>query len=180
MAIRRICSAVLRPFWRNTEGNATMEFMVIVPFLFYIIFSIAEAGVLMVRSVMLDRGLDTAIRDLRLGLTPGIDHDGIKDIICDAAFLLGSCEDVLLLELTPIPNFADSIPATPTSCVDRTSDIDPVISFNPGVESDVMLVRACIVVDPIFPGMGLGALLPKDDSGGYAITSQSAFVNEPD
>ena len=61
--------------------------------------SIAEAGVLMTQVAMLDRGVDVAIRDVRLGVNPGITHDDLKAKICEAAFLLGGCNEAVLLEL---------------------------------------------------------------------------------
>jgi len=163
---------------RDDCGNATMEFCIIMPVLIYILFSLAEAGVLMTRTIMLDRGVDLAIRDLRLGLTPGATHDDIKNKICDGAFLLTDCRSSVLLELTPVASAA-SFPAGTANCIDRTSQVAPTVNFNPGARSEIMFVRACIVVDPLFPGMGLGALLPKDASGGYAIVVQTAFMNEP-
>jgi hypothetical protein len=178
MRIIRSLPKCLGALWRDTSGNATMEFVVLFPFLMYMILSIGEAGVLMTRTVMLDRGLDIAIRDLRLGLTPGVTHDDIKQQICDAAFLLGECEDVVLLELLPLPNAA-SFPAGGANCIDRTSEIEPTITFTPGARSEIMFVRACLIVDPVFPGMGLGAMLSTDASGGYSIVAQTAFVNEP-
>ncbi len=165
-------------FAGDTAGNATIEFVILAPFLFYMLFSIAEIGVLMTRSVMVERGLRVAMRELRLGLIPNPTPDLIKQHICDAAFLLSDCENELMLELTPLPNAA-SFPAGQVQCVDRTSDVQPVVNFNPGQPSEIMLVRACIVVDPLFPGTGLGAMLPKDASGGYGIVAHAAFVNEP-
>ena len=155
-----------------------MEFVVLFPFLMFMLFSIAEAGVLMARTVMLERGLDIAVRDLRLGLTPGVTHDIIKGQICDAAFLLGDCEEVVLLELSPLADVAN-FPTGEAQCIDRTSDVDPMITFDPGTSSEIMVIRACLIVDPMFPGMGLGAMLPVDASGGYSIVMQSAFMNEP-
>ena len=169
----------LGAFRRDTSGNATMEFVIVFPALLYMLFTMAEAGVLMTRTAMLTRGLDIAIRDLRLGLTPGVTHDDIKESVCDAAFLLGDCDDVLLLELTPLPDI-DSFPASGATCVDRTADVEPTISFIPGARSEIMFVRACVIVDPVFPGAGLGAMLPADASGGYAIVAKSAFMNEPE
>ena len=65
------------------------------------------------------------------------------------------------------------------NCIDRTEEVEPVINFNPGARSEIMFVRACVIVDPIFPGTGIGALLPVDRRGGYAIVTQRAFMNEP-
>jgi hypothetical protein len=169
----------LASFWSDTSGNATMEFVVLFPFLIYMLFSIAEAGVLMTRTVMLDRGLDLAVRDLRLGLTSGVTHDIIKQQICAGAFLLSGCEEAVLLELSPLPDLT-SFPAGAANCVDRTETVEPIITFTPGGRSEIMFVRTCLIVDPVFPGTGLGAMLPVDASGGYAIVVQSAFMNEPE
>lgn len=178
MTIRTSIRSRVAAIAHDTGGNATLEFVVLAPFLFYMIFSIAEAGVLMTRTVMLDRGVDIAIRDLRLGLTPGITHDGLKQKICENAFLLGGCNDGLLLELVTVAGAA-SFPAGETNCIDRTGTVDPTINFTPGARSEIMFVRACVIVDPIFPGIGLAAMLPSDASGGHAIVVQTAFMNEP-
>ncbi len=165
-------------FCRDDGGNATIEFVVLMPFLLVMIFSMAEAGVLMTRTIMLDRGIDIAIRDVRLGLTPGITHDEFRQKICESAFLLTTCNEAVLLELTPVAN-ATSFPSGEVNCVDRTEEIEPTVTFVPGARSEIMFVRACLIVDPIFPGSGLGAVLPVDSSGGYAIVVQTAFMNEP-
>lgn len=168
----------LTTFWNDTDGNASMEFVVLSLVIFYFVFSLVEAGVLMTRTVMLERGVNIAVRDLRLGITANPDHDTIKAEICKAAYLLKNCESSLLLELTPL-DISGNFPTGQANCVDRTEEVTPVINFDPGGRSEIMFVRACLVVDPLFPGMGLGAKLPKDKSGGYAIVVQSAFVNEP-
>lgn len=169
----------LRRFVRDETGNATLEFIVIVPFLVYIIFMMAEIGVLMARTVMIDRGMDIAVRDLRLGLIPGATHDQIKEKVCEAAFLIGDCNTSLTLDVTPLRDLS-LFPSGAYNCVDRTGDVEPVVQFDPGGRSEIVVIRACIVVDPVFPGTGIGAMLPKDASGGYQIVATSAFMNEPE
>lgn len=169
----------LRALAGDCSGNATIEFVILFPVLMYMILSIAEAGSLMARSVMLDRGVELAMRALRLGLAPGITHDEMKQRICDGAFLIGDCRRAIQLELVPLSRAGGFLTAAAT-CVDRTGKIEPVINFDPGARGEIMLVRACLVVDPIFPGMGLGAMLPVDASGGVRLTAVSAFMNEPE
>jgi hypothetical protein len=170
--------ARLVDFWCDCAGNATIEFVILFPFLMYMVLSIAETGALMARSVMLDRGVELAMRDLRLGRSQGITHEQLKVKICDGAFLLGDCLRSVQLELLPLDR-ADSFLTTSASCIDRTGEIEPVITFDPGARNEIMLVRACVVVDPIFPGTGLGAMLPVDASGGVRLTASSAYMNEP-
>ena len=176
MVLRRRMSG----FLRDREGAASLEFAILILPTLYILFSIAEAGLLMARTVMMDRGLDMAVRDIRLGLETGETHDGLKTRICEEAFLVGDCEDSLVLELAPLENTAD-FGAGEVNCVDRKADppVAPVIEYDSGSRGEIMFVRACLIVDPLFPGMGLGALLPVDASGGHAIVVQGAFMNEP-
>lgn len=162
----------------DEDGSAAVEFVIVAPVYFALMFSMFEAGWLMTQSMMLERGLDITVRDLRLGLQTDTSHDNFKDIICDNAKILKNCEDNMLLELVPIDDSSD-VPTT-TVCVDRDSEVEPVVTFNPGARSQIMFMRACVVIDPLMPGMGLGLHLPKDESGGFALVAYSAFVNEPE
>jgi hypothetical protein len=63
--------------------------------------------------------------------------------------------------------------------VDRATQIEPAVTFIPGGENELVLIRVCAVFDPIFPTTGLGLDLPLDPSGGYQLLAMSTFVNEP-
>ncbi|MEM7190213.1 MAG: TadE/TadG family type IV pilus assembly protein [Pseudomonadota bacterium] len=173
---------IARRFLKDRNGGATMEFMVLFPFLMTLIFMIAEIGTFMVRSVNIERALDIAIRDVRLGVA-GIDSlDGLRTRICGSAFLISDCESALLVELFSLGNAAAGagLPAGLYQCRNRAEDIDPVVSFDPSGPGEIIVVRACLVADPIFPATGLLSTLPEAMGGGYAILAQSAFINEPD
>ena len=172
---------VLRRLWRREEGSSTLEFIVLFPFLGYLIFGLAETGVLIVRSTNLDRGVDIAVRDVRLGQPSVASYDGLRDRICQLSFLLGSCNETLRLELTAIGTTpSGGTPSGAVSCTNRADpDISPPIQFDTSTPGEIVIVRACLIVDPVFPGTGFMALLPKSDGGGYALVSRSAFMNEP-
>jgi hypothetical protein len=53
------------------------------------------------------------------------------------------------------------------------------LRFNAGARSSIVYVRACFVVSPLTPGMGLAMALSKDATGAVRIVSKSAFANEP-
>lgn len=168
---------LLKKFGRDRSGAASVEFVMIAPLYFALVLSTFEAGWLMTKSMMLERGMDLTIRELRLGLHSNPSHDQFKKIICDNAKILKNCEQTMLLELVPITSAA-TIP-TSTVCRDRSSPVAPTVTFSPGVTTETMFVRACVVVDPIVPGMGLALHLPLDQSGGMALVSYGAFKNEP-
>ena len=169
------------------DGGSTVEFVLVFPIFIALVLSIFEAGWLMTKSMFLDRGLEIAMRDVRLGALPETDIDlAIKTKLCDHALLLDDCMNTLILELKPIDTSAD-FPTDDADCVRReegedgeTLYVNPQDDFNPGGRSQLMFVRACVLIDPIFPGIGLGLQLPKDSSGAVQMTAMSAFINEPE
>ncbi|MCR8723675.1 TadE/TadG family type IV pilus assembly protein [Frigidibacter sp. ROC022] len=168
----------LRRF-RREEGTATIEFVILFPVFIVLMISGIEAGVLMTRQMMLERGLDLTMRSLRLGTVANPTHDNVKALICKNSMIIPNCENVVQLELREVDTTAWNVPLEGNNCVDRTAEIDPVINFNPGERNKLMMVRACAVFDPMFPATGLAVHLPRDASGGYRLIATSAFVNEP-
>jgi len=163
---------------KDTRGAAAVEFAMVVPILLAIIFSTFEAGWMMLQSIMLDRAVDMTVRELRLGTFANPTHDAMRAKVCDRAMVLINCNASLALELIPISGAA-SYPTDNARCVNRNSTIAPVLRFNGGARSEIMFVRACYVVSPLTPGLGLALALTKDESGALRLVSRSAFINEP-
>ena len=168
-----------RRFLRREDGNSTMQFVILLPLFVSILMMSAEAGIMLTRQAMLERSLDIAVRDLRLGTWQDPTHEQLKDRICDGTTIVRDCRQNLLLELSPVNTDTWAMPPDPPACIDRDEDIQPVTTFVPGAGNQLMLVRACFVIDPLFPTTYLGLQLPLDASGGYQLRSASSFVNEP-
>jgi hypothetical protein len=64
-------------------------------------------------------------------------------------------------------------------CVDRREEARPVVSMVPGSGNDVMILRFCLLVDPLFASWGLGAMMPRVEGGGIPLYAHTFFVNEP-
>lgn len=155
-----------------------MEFVIAFPVVIWFIMSIFEVGFIATRIVLLEHGLDVASRDLRIGSDPAMDHDKLKQNICARSRVVVNCERDLVLELVELDVNA-AYPHNQPNCTDRTEEIEPTIEFNPGGRNRIMFVRACMIIDPIFPGLGLTLGLRKDRTGGYQAVVYSAFLNEP-
>lgn len=164
---------------RDEDGGATFEFVLLFPLMISMLMMSAEAGLLLTRQAMMERGLDVAMRELRLGTWDNPDQDTLRQAICDNATSIPDCENVMLIELQPIDPDTWALPAEPTTCVDRDDNMQPVVTLNSGGSNEIMLVRACMVVDPIFPTSNWGLRLQLDSSGGYQMRTASLFVNEP-
>jgi len=168
----------LKRFVRSNRGAAAVEFALVAPMLFALIFSTLEAGWLMTQSVMLDHAVDRSVRQIRIGTLAGATVAQFRATVCAAAVVLGNCESTLAIELIPITTAGD-LPVDGARCVNRASPIAPVLRHNPGARSQTVFVRACFVTDPLTPFLGLALRMPTDDTGAFRIISTSAFANEP-
>lgn len=166
-------------WWRRETGTATVEFVLVFPLVTFVFFAALETGLFMTRHVMFDRAVDMAMRDLRLGLIPVPKSETLKKAICDRSVLMEDCAAALKIELSIIDTATWVFPEVPVDCVDRSKPMKPSLDPNVGEENDIMLVRACITADAMFPTTGIALRLPQDGNGGYYIASVSGFVNEP-
>jgi hypothetical protein len=164
---------------QDEEGTATIPFLLFMPFFMMLVCSSVEMGMMMVRTVMLERAVDMSVRGLRLGFWSPPTHDELKRTICNQAGLIPDCMRALLIELRPVDKTTWQPLGSGPTCVDRSQPIQPVTTFVAGGENDMMLLRACAKVRPLFPAFGAGAGFPKDGYGTVAIVSSTAFVNEP-
>lgn len=167
-------------FRRSEEGNATVEFVIMFPVIIVVFMSLFEVAMLSTRAAMLERALDITIRGVRLttGLNPT--HTALRNQICEYGAFLPDCKNTLLLEMIPVGVPAFTMPNYRAPCIDRdSSNAPPVHSFSHGVGNQLMVVRACYVVEPLFPLSGAGLGLTRDASGGYQIIAASGYVAEP-
>lgn len=168
-------------FFGDTRGAATMEFVVLVPFLMIVVFMFAEIGILTGRTVLLKRGVAVAARDIRLGANSTADLQAFRNTACRNAFLINSCYRELTVDIAPLNLAARNNPTGQIACRNRKDpDATPATAYNVGVDGNIMLIKACLIVDPVFPGTGLGAGLKWADGRGYAIIVKTAFMNECD
>jgi hypothetical protein len=164
---------------RREDGTSTIEFCFAVPMFLFMFMGSFDSGLLMLRDVMLNRALDLTMRELRLGHFDNPTHESVKHELCLRTVVIQDCEKVVKLELRPIDNSTWDLPTTSVPCVDRSANIDVASEFRSGGGNQLMIVRACAIVQPMFPGTGIGLRMPKDAEGGYGLVARSAFVNEP-
>ncbi len=177
--MRRLIARMRRGFTGNESGTVSTEFVVLVPFLLSFITFSVELGIVTMQSAMLERGLDIAVRDIRLGTGTAPQHDAIKNSICENALVIANCREKLRLEMVPtdLRNLTalDPVP----DCTDAAEPAKPLRAFIPGGQNQLMLLRACLKYRPLFPEKILGRALFKDSSGETAFIAMSAFVQEP-
>lgn len=169
----------LRRFLRREDGHTTVEFAITFPSMLLFMLAGIELAFVTMRHAGLEHALDLTVRDIRLGTGSAPQHDEIKASICARAGFLDNCSEVLRLEMITLdPRDWAGLDDDP-DCVDRSEEVAPVRSFVNGQSNELMVLRACAKVDPVFPTTGLGSNIAKDGAGQYQLVSISAFVQEP-
>ncbi|TMV08036.1 pilus assembly protein [Ruegeria sediminis] len=176
--IRHILKATRR-FARKENGTATVEFVMVYPAIIALMLSGVELGFVVLHHAMLERAVDLTVRDIRLGTGTNPKHDELKDTICERAIFINDCKANLRLEMIRQDPFAAiTIPEEP-DCTDTSEEVKPVRTFVNGQSNELMVLRACAKINPIFPTSILGAQLSDNTDGQYALTATTAFVQEP-
>lgn len=166
-------------FRRDDAGTSTVEFVLWAPLGLFVIVGATELGYYNVRHAMLERGLDTTVREIRLatGFIPT--HDTIRDSICETAGIIQDCQSNLRLEMKIVdPRNFVGIPVD-ADCSNQSQEARPLRQFQPGEANQLMLLRACVMYDLITPNWALGKLLDPDGDGYTPMIATTAFVQEP-
>ncbi len=176
---RRI-ALMFRRFRKDEKGLAAIEFALFFPVFLGFFFWAIELGIMQIKSVMLDHALDVSMREIRLGMVSEPSPDKLKTAICNRARIINDCADQLMIDMRPVSTTTWAMPATPVACVNNDDEnMQPSVTFDPGRQNEIMLVRACVNIPVLFPNMMFGRQLKKDTSGRISIASITAFVNEP-
>ncbi len=170
----------LKRFGKEEDGQIFVEFILSVPVFIGLMLISVELGMFTFKQVMLDRGLDIAVRQIRLGTGQNLTHGQVKATICQNAGFLTDCQDTLRLEMLPInPRQFGAGFRAGADCVDVSQPVTPLRAFVHGNNHQLMILRACYMFKPVFPTTGMGQAYTKDGSGRAKMFSMAAFVQEP-
>jgi Flp pilus assembly protein TadG len=182
----------LRAFGRE-DGNMTIEFVIVLPMIFSIFMMSFESGLLMMRSVMLERAVDMTMRELRLGQIPtsggpAVVSAELKTRICARTVIINSCNNAIRIEMIKVDLNVWNMPVTAATCVDRSVAVQVDEDFAVTGQHELVLARVCVLQKAIFPTLGLGDptlvgigrnLTGGSSYGEYGLVAVSTFVNEP-
>lgn len=171
-------------FARADEGTASVEFVIVFPVFFGFFLMTYESGVLATRHVMLERGVDVAVREVRIGTISNPSRDVLRQRICDAALILQNCMELLEIELIQKDPMSWTPVSTTVRCIDRGEVTQDAVTVDESANNRLMFLRACIRVDPFLPSSWLGRAIVENNNdaaaaGSIALVAMGAFVVEP-
>ncbi|WP_238367023.1 TadE/TadG family type IV pilus assembly protein [Mesobacterium pallidum] len=169
----------MRRFGKDERGSFSVEFAFYFVALFMLLATGVEMAHMSLRRAMLERAVDLSVRDIRLATGMPPTYEEVRAEICAAASIVGNCSQNLMLEMVQVdPRDFQRLPAD-AQCRNAQEAPKPVRKFDPGQDNDLMLIRACLKFNPVFPTSGLAARLPQDADGYASLIVTASFVQEP-
>ncbi|HEY0276571.1 MAG TPA: hypothetical protein VGC31_10960 [Paenirhodobacter sp.] len=166
--------------WIAETGAVTLPSLFWIPVFFMILVMSVEVMVLNMRQVLLDRAMEVATRDLRLGNTTIPTHDALKAQMCTLIAFVPDCLSNLSVEVFPVDTATWSLtnPDAPR-CTDATSEAVTTPVFDPSTGNQLVALRACLRLKPMTGIDPMALALHLDGTGRFALSSTTVFVNEP-
>jgi hypothetical protein len=129
---------------------------------------------------MLERAIDMSVRDLRIDAQARIEPADLREAICDRMRIAPNCIDDLVVSLVEISQTDWQLPRASQACRNRTAPILAPLPFAVGSAraGKLVLLRACLPIDPILPGSAFGARVVVED-GTARLLAMSLFTVEP-
>ncbi len=174
----------------SQRGSAAVEFALVAPLFFALVFSILEAGWFFFINSAVEQANATAARLIRTGQAQNAtDGDGnpiysrqaFFDEICNVVSTFGDCDEKLTVDISRFASF-DALAADISNPVCRDKD-DPSIegaqfdASDYGAQNEIIRVRVCYLYKPVNPA--LGVKMKTNKHGFKELVALSIFRNEP-
>jgi Flp pilus assembly protein TadG len=168
---------ILCRFRRNRRGSAAVEFALVAPIFFAVLFAIIELALVFFASQILETVTQDTARLIMTGQaqTASLTPQQFKDAVCARLVTMFDCQGSAYIDVRSYSGF-DSVNIAPP--------IDPTtktfvnnMKYCPGKDGDVVVVRL-FYPWPIFI-TGLGFNLTNMAGNKRLLTATAAFQNEP-
>lgn len=172
----------LRAARTDESGTTALEFALVAPLFFALLFSFYDVGMLMLREAMLSHAVEKTIRDLRI--TGDVTVDEFIEDVCTRSFVVADCENSMVIDLTPVGDRGVNLPSDNAPCQDaNTPVLSPHMRYSPMEQGEIMFMRVCVTSAPLvtanFMGYNFAKLLAAGSEDGKArIVVATAFMEE--
>ena len=167
-----------RRFRRNRRGSAAVEFALVAPAFFALLFAIIETGIVFFAGQVLETATQDAARAVMTGQaqSQGLSQSQFKaNDVCN----LGSVANVLFVcnnISVDVESFKSFVGINLSPLVDANGNFTPT-QYSPGQACDIVVVRVAYEWQLYVTGLGYNiASLP---GGKRLLTGTAAFQNEP-
>ena len=174
LAIASVRNA-LRRFRRNRHGSAAVEFALVAPVFFALLFAIIEVAIMFFASQVLETITQDSARMIQTGQaqTASYTQAQFQSYVCSQIPALFSCGN-LYVDVESYPSFSSVVI---NSQIDSSNNFINNMQYNPGGPGDIVVVRL-FYQWPLFV-TGLGYNISNLAGSKRLLTATAAFRNEP-
>ena len=169
----------------------SVEFAIIGPLFFGLIFSAFESGYMYVKIAVVELAMDEVVRQIYTGnaQTDGLSRNDLIELFCDEVDHIMECDtsNVTIQQQTFSGYGGNTINAAVCRNTEDTLDDDDLPAYALTGSGQIVFFRFCITTDVLVPslkkltfsGANFALQLPETADGRYASTASAIFRNEP-
>ena len=166
---------VLRRFRRNRRGSAAVEFALVAPVFFALLFAIIETAIMFFASQVLETITQDSARMILTGQaqTAAYTQAHFKTYVCSQIPALFTCSNVYV----DVESYSAFSSVTINSQIDASKNFINNMQYSPGGPGDIVVVRL-FYQWPLFV-TGLGYNISNLSGNQRLLAATAAFRNEP-
>ena len=167
---------ILRRFRRNRGGSAVVEFALVAPVFFGLLFAIIELAMVFYASQVLETVTQDSARQIMTGQAQlaNFTQAQFKNLVCSKVVAMFDCVNGISIDVKSYSAFSAINIAAP---IDAGKNFVPPNNYLPGGPGDVVVVRL-FYQWPLFV-TGLGFNISNLSGSKRLLTATAAFQNEP-
>ena len=178
-ASRTSLRSILRRFRRNRGGSTAVEFALVAPVFFALLFAILETALMFFADQVLETVTQNAARTILTGQAQAAGYSGadfLQNVVCPVGSLarvIFTCTNISI-DVQSYPAFSN---ISINSQIDASGHFVPPTNFVTGGPSQIVVVRM-FYQWPLFV-TGFGYNMSNLGNGNRLLTATAAFQNEP-
>jgi Flp pilus assembly protein TadG len=167
---------ILRRFRRNRRGSAAVEFALVAPLFFGLLFAIIELSMVFFASQVLETATQDSARMIMTGQAQNASFTQaqFKNLVCSKLTIMFDCVNGVSIDVQSYSAFGSVNVADP---IDASKNFVPPNNYLPGNPGDVVVVRL-FYKWPLYV-TGLGFNIANISGSKRLLTATAAFQNEP-
>jgi Flp pilus assembly protein TadG len=169
-------TSILRRFRRNRRGSAAVEFALVAPIFFAVLFAIIELALVFFASQILETVTQDTSRLIMTGQAQNASYTqaSFKDAVCAKLTVMFDCVNGVSIDVQSYKQFSTVDIADP---IDAGKNFVPPNNYLPGGPGDIVVVRLFYKWPLFVTGLGFN---PANIAGNKRLlTATAAFQNEP-
>jgi Flp pilus assembly protein TadG len=173
--------SVFRRFRRNRRGSAAVEFALVAPVFFALLFAIIETGIMFFAGQILETVTQQSARQVLTGTAQGssyVDWAHFRDgVVCGQIPAVLTCSNIFV-SVKSYPSCGAFSSVVISNPIDAQGNFDPsVAGYSPGGPGDTVVVQL-FYQWPLFV-TGLGYNIANLSNSHRLLVATAAFCNEP-